>query len=131
MQLVKPMRRTIALSLLMIFGWSLMAPLFAPDAEANLPSCCRRNGKHHCMMHLMERLSGKQSGIASVSEKCPCMPASTGAIHSASYKPEPGARFYGEVARHPSRAPQTEAQYRLSFLRSRQKRGPPTSSFMA
>ncbi len=30
MQLVKPMRRTIALSLLMIFGWSLMAPLFAP-----------------------------------------------------------------------------------------------------
>ncbi len=83
------------------------------------------------MMHLMERLSGKQSGIASVSEKCPCMPASTGAIHSASYKPEPGAWFYGEVARHPSCAPQTEAQYRLSFLRSRQKRGPPTSSFMA
>jgi hypothetical protein len=53
-------RRAIAFSLMVLFSLTLIAPLFAPDADANLPACCRRNGKHHCMMRMMERTAGNQ-----------------------------------------------------------------------
>ncbi len=112
--------------MLMLFGWLLTAPLFAPDAEANLPACCRRNGKHHCMMQLMERYGAKDIGFTSVSEKCPSIPTSTGAVHAPTSKPEAGERFYAEVVFHPACAPQTEACSRIPFLRSHQKRGPPS-----
>jgi hypothetical protein len=119
-------RRAIAFSLMVLFSLTLIAPLFAPDADANLPACCRRNGKHHCMMRMMERTAGNQRGFTTITEKCPCGPASACAVHSPTYKPKAREEFYAEVVRHPARAPQTEALYRISFLRSRQKRGPPT-----
>jgi hypothetical protein len=61
------MRRTIALALTMIFSWMLIGPAFGPDADANLPPCCRRNGKHHCMMPLPagEHLRGSFSNLSS------------------------------------------------------------------
>jgi hypothetical protein len=118
------MRRAISLSLLLMFSWLLIAPFLAPDAEANVPACCRRHGKHHCMMSRMERL-GSQKGFSSVTEKCPRFPAGTCAVHSAAFKPEADERFYAEVVRHPACAAQTEALFRIAFLRSHQKRGPP------
>jgi len=120
------MRRSIAVALMMLFSWMLIAPLFAPDAEVSLPACCRRNGKHHCMMRMMERLSGKETGFTSVSEKCPCWPVSTCAVHSPTFKHEAGVRFYAGTVFHPAYAPQTEAQSQFASLRSHQKRGPPT-----
>ena len=100
------MRRAIAHSLLVTFSLLLIAPLFAPDAEANLPACCRRAGKHHCMMR--------------------SLPESTGAVHSVKYIPEAGQRFYAEVLFHPGYVPHTSARSRMSFLRSHQRRGPPS-----
>jgi hypothetical protein len=117
------MRRTIALSLLLLFGWTLVAPLWARDAEANLPACCRRHGEHHCSMGA---LGGGQRALPIVHEKCPHSPASASAVHSPTFKPEAAELFYAEVVSHPARAPQTEALYRLSTLRSHQKRGPPS-----
>lgn len=120
------MRRTIALSLLTMFSWMLIAPLFGPDAEANLPPCCRRNGRHHCMMRMMGGFGANRSGFTSVSEMCPCFPASTCAVHSSTYKPETVGRFYDEVAGHPVLAAQTVALSRISFLCGHQRRSPPT-----
>jgi len=119
------MRRTIAISLLMMFSWMLIAPLFGPDADANLPPCCRRNGKHHCMMRMMGRLSGNRKNFSSATEKCPYFPANTYAIHSATNKPEHGEQFYAEAGRSTACFPQTEALFRISFPRSHQRRGPP------
>ena len=119
------MRRTIALALMMMFSLTLIAPLFGPDADANLPPCCRRNGKHHCMMRMVQRLSDNQKAFTSVSEKCPCFPVSTCAVHSPTCKPEAGKQYYAEVVRHPSCGSQTKALCRISLLRSHQKRGPP------
>jgi hypothetical protein len=120
------MRRTIALALTVIFCWTLIAPVFGPGADANLPPCCRRNGKHHCMMRMMQRLGGSQKGFTSVSEKCPCEPASACAVHSPVFKPEAGQRFCAQVVRRPACAPPTEALCRISFLLSHPKRGPPS-----
>jgi hypothetical protein len=120
------MRRTIALALTVIFCWTLIAPIFGTGAGANLPACCRRDGKHHCMMRRMQQLGGSQKGISSVTEKCPCQPASTCAVHSPVFKPEAGKRFCAQVPRHPVLAPGTEALSNISFLRSHPKRGPPS-----
>jgi hypothetical protein len=120
------MRRAVAHTLLMIFSWMLIAPLFAWDADAGLPACCRRNGKHHCTMSRMGQAGGNEKGFTSVSEKCPCLPAITCAVHAAKYMPVAGQRFYAEVTFHPVYAPQTSARFGISFLRGHQKRGPPS-----
>jgi hypothetical protein len=119
------MRRAVSLSLLLVFSWMLIAPPVAQDAEANLPACCRGNGKHHCAMRGTMRLAGSQRGFTSVSEKCPYVPASTCAVHSATFKPETGARLFATVVFSPVCAAQVEAVYRDSFHRSHPKRGPP------
>ncbi|MGP8270114.1 MAG: hypothetical protein ACLQLH_08605 [Terracidiphilus sp.] len=119
------MRRTIALALTMTFSWMLIAPAFGPDADTNLPPCCRRNGKHHCMMR-MEPFSGKRKGFTSVSEKCPCLPASTCAVHSPIFHRKIRQQFPAEVTRQTVRPAQTVALYRICFLRGNPKRGPPS-----
>jgi len=110
----------------MLFSWMLIAPLLAHDADSNLPACCRRNGKHHCMMQKMQRPGSKETGFASVSEKCPCFPASTCAAHSTKCKAEAHKQFYAYVVSYPARSTRTEAHSRISSLRSHQRRGPPT-----
>ncbi|MGD0786524.1 MAG: hypothetical protein ABR898_00980 [Terracidiphilus sp.] len=119
------MRRTIALALTVIFCFTLIAPIFGPGADANLPPCCRRNGKHRCMMRGMEQFSSDQKGFTSVSEKCPCPPAATCAVHSPVFKPEAGSRFCAQAPRHSVLALRTDALRDISFLRSHPKRGPP------
>jgi hypothetical protein len=120
------MRRMIALSLLMIFSWMLIAPFFAPDAEASLPPCCRRHGKHHCSMRMMGQMPSNQTGFTTVTEKCPYQTASTCAAHAPTIAAEGGRRFYAEIVRHPACVAQTESLFRISFHRSHQKRSPPT-----
>ncbi|MGA9062724.1 MAG: hypothetical protein WB341_13785 [Terracidiphilus sp.] len=119
------MRRTIALALVMIFGWTPIAPVFGPDADANLPPCCRRHGKHHCMMRMMEQLGGNRPDFTSVTEKCPYWPVSTCAVHSVIYKPPEGQTFCAGGARRAASATRPEARPRLFFLRGNPKRGPP------
>ncbi len=119
------MRRTIALALTTIFSWMLIAPAFGPDADANLPPCCRRNGKHHCMMR-MEWINGKRKGFSTVTEKCPCLPASTCAVHSPIFHPKTRQKFEADVSRQPVCPAQTEARFLLCFLRGHPKRGPPS-----
>jgi hypothetical protein len=122
------MRRAIATSLMIFFSWTLIAPLLAPNAEASLPACCRRNGKHHCTccMRRIGQRSGNQKGFTTVADKCPDCPASIGTVYTPTGKPEATAAFYAEVVFCPALAPQIEARSPISFLRSHPKRGPPT-----
>jgi hypothetical protein len=125
------MRRVISLSLMVLFSLALMTPFFAPDADSKLPACCRRSGRHHCMMRLMGEGNRREPGFTTVTEKCPCSPFSASAAHSQGSSTDAGDEFYAEIRRHPACAPQTEALYRLSLLRSHQKRGPPSFSLIA
>lgn len=124
------MRRALAISLLWLFSLALIAPLFAPDAAAaNLPACCRRMGSHHCGMSAD---TGSQRGlhIDIVAEKCPCTPAVTATFHLTVVAASPGCAQFAEVVSHPANHAQTTARYRISFDRSRQKRGPPAFFFL-
>ena len=119
------MRRAIAISLMMLFSWTLIAPLVAVDADANLPACCRGKGKCHCRMYKRGERNSHQKGFAAVAAKCPCSPASACAVHSSTYKPEAAGAFYSETVFRSARAPRTEAHSRITFLGSHPKRGPP------
>jgi hypothetical protein len=122
------MRRAVAISLMMLFSWTLIAPLLALDVEANhCACCCCKNGKHGCMCrrHRKGQDSGSEKGFTAVSAKCPCSPANACTVYSPAYKPEAVKRFFAAAVFHPARAPQSEAYSRSSFLRSHPKRGPP------
>jgi hypothetical protein len=120
------MRRSIALLMIMIFGCFLSAPLLAAssDSESRLPACCRANGKHHCMMRMSH---GELAGVQMAApERCSYFPQwrpmnlshQQASVSSA-------AVFYAALQTHPACHAQTEARRRVSFDRSRQKRGPP------
>jgi hypothetical protein len=119
------MRRAVAISLMLLFSWTLIAPMLASDTDANLPACCRRNGKHHCTMRRMQQSGGRQ-GFTTVADKCPYTPASACAVYSPTYKPGDAAAVHGEIVYHPSCAPQPLAHALYSRHRCHPKRGPPT-----
>lgn len=121
------MRRALASLLLVLFSFPLILPVLRADEASNLPSCCRREGKHHCTMG---HASTSQEGVSPIQAKCSNY-SSSFAVHG-----KWNAAFLGishtvvaTILTYASLEAQTEAQYRVSFSRSRQKRGPP--SFLA
>jgi hypothetical protein len=124
------LRRLISILLLAVFGLPFVPQLLASTAksESNLPACCRRNGKHHCMMSASEKSKGA-SGKAAFSaplDKCPYAPATVAVSHHPANEVATSSATYAEVVSHPSVRPQTESRRRISQDRSRSKRGPPT-----
>jgi len=115
-------RRVLAIPLLILFILPVALPFFsAGEAEASVPVCCRRSGKHHCMM----MLSSRNSKTSMIGERCPYSALQPAMLILVSFAPSTSASVFAGLARHPSVAPQAEAQQRISFDRSRQKRGPP------
>ncbi len=117
------MRRLLAITLIFLFVEPFVVPLFGERAvEATLPACCRRNGKHHCMMFMTWSRARK---VTAVGEKCPYDVAPPAVMVLPHFTPSVPASIFAGIHRHPSVVAQTEAQWRISFDRTRQKRGPP------
>jgi len=122
------MRRAIALTLLALFSWMLMAPLFARDAEAAFPPCCHRHGKHHCMIERRLAMSGKPGGPPAVQEHCPCRPSGGGAVQSRAYTASaPRLLETGLVQPAPDPERRDNPRQPVPF-RNHPKRGPPVFS---
>jgi len=124
------MRRTIAVFMLLIFGSFLSAPLLVASSNPsnNLPACCRRTGKHHCMMRLIEDDSGTTQ-VSAPPEKCPFFPQTwqETQVQKHFIAPDVAESIYAALQSHPACHVQSDAQQRISFDRSRQKRGPPAA----
>lgn len=121
------MRRALAISMLLLFSLALISPLFASDVvQASLPACCRRVGKHHCSMPEAGPDSRQRTSVGIIAEKCPYAPAAPAAFHLLVFAPPASDAVFAALISHPAVHAQTAAQYRISFDRSRQKRGPPT-----
>jgi hypothetical protein len=117
-------RRLLAISLLMLFGLPFALQLFGTRAaEASLPICCRRDGKHHCAMMGMGPSQG--SSMRTIGEKCPYSIAPPAILVLPSFTPSTAASVFAGITKHPAGSAQAEAQRRISFDRTRQKRGPP------
>jgi hypothetical protein len=116
------MRRFPAILLAAIFGFSVIGPALVVDANANLPACCRRDGKHHCA-----KIDTSGAGLKAVGPRCAEFPkAGAFPLHSGTALPGSSQCVFGAILRHPAMAAQAAAGYRISFSRSRQKRGPPS-----
>jgi hypothetical protein len=121
-----PVRRVLSIVLLIGFSLPLIAPLFASAAaEASLPACCRRNGKHHCAMTGM--MGQSPSPYRTVAEKCPCAPfAGLALMLPHAFAPRGAANPAGWSVASAALVREAEAGYRISAERTRQKRGPPS-----
>ena len=122
------MRRLLSISLLLLFVLPLVSPLLAAaPSESNLPACCRRNGKHHCAMAGQLQSSGASPAASApvLRERCPCALTAQAPSHLTYTPRQQTAAIYAGLANHPACHAQTEARLRISFDRSRQKRGPP------
>jgi hypothetical protein len=126
------LRKLLAITLLALAGLPLIQPLLAlaPKSEANLPACCRRDGKHHCMMSMADRgqFASRTPQFQSPAEKCPYCPVSIAIVQGNALLLPITKAIFAELIAHPAIAAQTELKLRISLNRSRQKRGPPSSS---
>jgi hypothetical protein len=125
------LRSLIASSLLAILGLQLVPSLLALTAgtETNLPACCRRNGRHDCMMGMAERgqHTSREPQFTAPPEKCPYNPAEFAVTHGNAFAPPLAQAIFAGVVAHPATTAQTKSKLRISLNRSRQKRGPPAS----
>jgi hypothetical protein len=126
-------RRLLSISLLLLLVLPIVSPLFAATpSEANLPACCRRNGKHHCTMGTIVGTALQQSSSQSptaqsstIREKCPYLLTVQAPAHLIFTPDEILASLYTGILSHPAVHAQTEALLKISFDRSHHKRGPP------
>ncbi len=124
------MRRILAISLLLLFALPAIAPLFAlgSNSDANLPACCRRNGKHHCSMSMeMARALSSTTQAAAQPMKCPLYPRALTMAQHRDLSLHAAALIFAEAVAHPAIHLQTEARARVARDCARQKRGPPDS----
>lgn len=127
------MRRLLSILLF----WATLFPMVAPAltagamGQSTLPACCRRGGKHDCMMSpearafMMRELEGAVR-FGTPPEKCPYRQQAVVAAHLQVYTPGAVATHSAFLLREPSVIAQAECLRRISFDRSRQKRGPPS-----
>jgi len=69
--LVNPMRRLIASFVLCLLAWGPLSPLAIAAAGDPVPECCRRGGKHHCLMAGMTPADDRSPGLRTVPDPCP------------------------------------------------------------
>jgi hypothetical protein len=123
-------RRLLAVLLIALFGLLAVSPALASDPESNLPACCRRAGKHHCMT---VATSGSSSGPAIQSGgTCPYFPGSLAtASNLDAFVVVASQAVSAPPARHAALRLTAQTSGLLSRHPSNQKRGPPSLPFIA
>jgi hypothetical protein len=128
---IEPLRKILAIALLAFLGLPFASPLLALSAksESGARACCRRIGKHHCLMSgERAKFSQDAQAFSAPTEKCPYCPASIAIVHGDAFVPHAAQAVYAGLIAHPAVVAQTESKMRISCARSRQKRGPPALS---
>ena len=119
-------RRFLAISLVVLFCFPLISPLFAltPTSDFHLPACCRRNGTHHCTMPAPDRQSeGIQ--LSALRQRCPDYPKTIAPVRHEELSPVSASLLLTTIVAHPIGKPQSEFLTRFALDRSRHERGPP------
>jgi len=112
------MRRLLSLAILLVLALPLVAPALGQQAETRLLLCCRKGGMHQCM-------SAETSATPMLRTHCPAAPRVATTAPAGAWSCGALRLAAADGALVAPRVGQVEAGYRISFHRSRQKRGPP------
>ena len=125
------MRRLAALWLLMALAVPAVLPLLAlpsSPSESQLPSCCRRDGKHHCAMTAMLERESQETSVRRQPASCPYRSHTFTLFHGfAIYLPASPA-FHAVLVQHLTVRPHPNVSLLLAETRSHLKRGPPLNA---
>jgi len=121
-------RRLLASLVLAVISFTLAPLSLFASADDDLPACCRKDGKHKCAMSDMAMADDDAGGptLRSAS-RCPMFPVHPPSGIASVFALAPDQTTELSAVLFPACAEQAEALYRISFNRSRQKRGPPSS----
>ena len=116
------MRRILSCFLLLFLTLPLVAPAVGQTAQQRLLLCCRKGGAHHCLTS-----ATTEDGFPAPTLRghCPAVPNPAVSGHASGWIAASDRLSSVASDVTPLRVRQVEAGYRISFLRSRQKRGPP------
>jgi hypothetical protein len=115
--------------MLVWFSFSLITPFLFAESRSELPACCRRNGKHHCMMSQTGAAGSSGVAFRAEPEKCPVSPflRATAAHFETPFVPA-SVIAVALVPIRPVKAVRSVSLHRASYETSCQKRGPPAIS---
>jgi len=117
--------KLITCVLLLLFASDMAVPFLPADSGSALPACCRRGGKHQCAMMSMNAGDGDDSPKVAA-DRCQSFPQRDITANTDSSSAPPALQsIISPAISHPAAKAQTEAHYRVSHSRVRQKRGPP------
>jgi hypothetical protein len=125
------MRRLTAIAVLFFllcpWGTPILSAL-SGHSEDNLPACCRRNGRHHCMMSMAERrqLFDHDRQVAPPVEKCPCAPPGGVAVHNELFAIPASRSILTDFIADSARFARMRALPSIAETDSLHKRGPPS-----
>jgi hypothetical protein len=120
------MRRALAVLLVLLISPPLIPALGFGSPEGKLPPCCRRDGKHGCAMKTGRKGEVPTSNVDIVAApQCESYPPADATFAGPVLLVCPGPMLSTPVLGLAGAVSQTEARYRISFNRARQKRGPP------
>ena len=122
------MRPALTSLLVTVFSFPLIGPVLLASIASDLPSCCRRNGEHHCAMVDMAGRDRLPAGLSVQARrpKCPLFPkagfvavSSKTTLLTVSPRVGPPHLFRLAIQK------KNENRPRIAFRDSAQKRGPP------
>jgi hypothetical protein len=124
------MRRALSIFLVMFFGLGPLSTMLQADDEVRLPACCRRHGAHHCAMPdgaLTRMVASTDRPVLSAPSHCPYYPQGSCASLSSIHALTPSNALHPALLAQNHSPAASRASARVSQLRTRADRGPPTS----
>lgn len=126
---LQTMRRALSTLLLLVLSLPVVAPPFLSiSSEGALPACCRRHGAHHCAMGALS--VAVPSHFRSIAPICPFSQIGHGPLILPHAYATRIANVITSAVLPGTVIAEAETGYRVSSIRTRQKRGPPADSLL-
>ena len=130
------MQRALSILLILFFGLGPLAVTLSAADDSRLPACCRRHGAHHCAMS--PQMAAQMADMTSASDPstpnikapstCPYFPGYTVTVNTTTLAVAPAPLSLPNLMAEPHSPAAGRAAARVSQLRTRANRGPPTPS---
>ena len=123
------LRKLLSILLLAMLGLPVFAPMLALQAEdeRGVPMCCRKGGRHQCMLALAMGSLGDLQGVtvSAPAERCPYGRGGMPVVRAELGVMAVSKLLTAGMVNEPAAREQATCNRRVSQLRTRQTRGPP------